>query len=80
MKIHPFVLASALPPEECIERLRCRIAESSMGFFTMGDFGDGGKQFHGKIDGNAIELRKRKSWFWRNDFCETRSMAGRDTD
>ena len=38
-----------------------------MGFFTFGDFGD--EQFHGKIEENIVELRKRKSFFWRNDFA-----------
>jgi len=39
-----------------------------MGFFTFGDF-RGDEQFFGKIDGDRIEIRKRKSWFWRNDFA-----------
>ena len=38
-----------------------------MGLFTVGDF-DSSKDFYGKITDNEIELRKRKSWLWRNDF------------
>src|SRR5690349_16751875 len=67
MRIHPFLLESPLPIQECIHRLQLLISKRGMGFFSMGDFGD--EQFHGIIDGNSIELRKRKSWFWRNDFA-----------
>lgn len=68
MKIHPFALESMLSPEGCIRRLRATIAERGMGFFSLGDFG-GSEQFFGQINGNSIELRKRKSWFWKNDFA-----------
>jgi hypothetical protein len=68
MKIHPFTLESALSPEECVRRLRATIAEKGMGFFTFGDFG-GNEQYFGRIEGDRIELRKRKLWFWRNDFA-----------
>ena len=39
-----------------------------MGMFRIGDWG-GGAEFYGKIEGNRIELRKRRSFFWRNDFA-----------
>jgi hypothetical protein len=68
MKLHPFVLESPLSPEECVRRLRSTIAEKGMGFFTIGDFGEE-TEFYGKIEDNRIEVRKRRLWFWRNDFA-----------
>lgn len=68
MKIHPFILDSPLPSDECIRRLRVAIAERGMGFFNIGDFG-GTEQYFGRIEGDKIELRKRKFWLWRNDFA-----------
>lgn len=66
-KKHPFVLESAFPTDECVRRLRANVAEKGMGGFSFGDFDS--KDFYGKIVGNKVELRKRKSFFWRNDFA-----------
>lgn len=67
MKRHPFVLQSPLAQEEAIRRLRAAIQESGMGMFRVGDWGSA--QFYGEIDDNKIELRKRRSFFFRNDFA-----------
>src|ERR1041385_6445813 len=67
MKTHPFVLESPLSLQECIHRLQSSISPQGMSFFAVWDSGN--KEFHGTIDENSIELRKRKSWFWKNDFA-----------
>lgn len=67
MKRHPFVLQSPLPQEEAIRRLRAAIRESGMGMFRIGDWGSA--EFYGEINGNKIELRKRRSFFAKNDFA-----------
>jgi hypothetical protein len=68
MKRHPFVLQSPLVQEEAIRRLRAAIKESGMGMFRIGDW-DRSVEFYGEIDGNRIELRKRRSFFSKNDFA-----------
>jgi len=68
MKRHPFVLQSPLAQDEAIRRLRAAIKESGMGMFRIGDWG-GSAEFYGKIDRNKIELRKRRSFLWKNDFA-----------
>ena len=64
---HPFTLESVFSTDECVRRLRATVAEKGIGFFSFGDFDS--RDFYGKIVGNKIELRKPKSFFWRNDFA-----------
>jgi hypothetical protein len=68
MTRHPFVLESPLTPKECVQQLRTSIADRGMGLISFGDF-DSNQLFYGRIIGNEIELRKRKAFFFRNEYA-----------